>query len=105
MSIIKCPECNDDISDSSRICPKCGFDISMYLDAYSRILSMKKDIHNQEPVYTVRVCDTVPKCPTCGSQNLTRITGFDRVINAAIFGLLGNKRKYHWHCNNCKYDW
>jgi len=44
----------------------------------------------------------IPKCPYCSSTNLKRITTAEKAINIAMFGLLGNKRKYQWYCNNCK---
>lgn len=47
----------------------------------------------------------VPKCPTCSSTNITRISTASKVINAGVFGLLGNKRKKTFHCNNCRYEW
>lgn len=47
----------------------------------------------------------IPKCPTCSSTNITRISTTAKVINAGMFGLLGNKRKKTFHCNNCKYEW
>lgn len=45
-----------------------------------------------------------PKCPICNSTNIKHITTATKVANIAMFGLLGNKRKYQWHCNNCKTD-
>ena len=27
MSLIKCPECQKDISDSAKICPNCGYSL------------------------------------------------------------------------------
>lgn len=43
-------------------------------------------------------------CPYCRSTNLKRITTTAKVLNIAMFGLLGNKRKYQWHCNSCNTD-
>ena len=51
------------------------------------------------------VDDNTPKCPYCNSSNLKRITTTAKVVNIAMFGLLGNKRKYQWHCNNCSSEW
>lgn len=48
--------------------------------------------------------DNTPKCPYCNSNDLKRITTTAKAVNIAMFGLLGNKRKYQWHCNNCKSD-
>lgn len=46
-----------------------------------------------------------PKCPTCGSTNLKKITATQKASNAVLFGLFGNKRKKQFHCNNCGYEW
>lgn len=43
-------------------------------------------------------------CPYCKSTNTKRITATAKAINIALFGIYGNKRKYQWHCNNCKSD-
>lgn len=45
-----------------------------------------------------------PECPYCHSHNTSKITTTAKVINTAMFGVLGQKRKYQWHCNNCKSD-
>lgn len=46
-----------------------------------------------------------PKCPTCQSLNLKKISTTSKVINTAMFGLLGTKRHKTFHCNNCGYEW
>lgn len=48
-----------------------------------------------------------PKCPTCGSTNIRRISATEKVVNVGMFGLFGNKRKYQFEClnPNCKYKW
>lgn len=45
-----------------------------------------------------------PHCPYCNSQNTCKITTTQKAVNTAMFGVLGNKRKHEWHCNNCKSD-
>lgn len=47
----------------------------------------------------------VPKCPTCGSTNIKRISTTSKVVNTALFGLLGTKRHKMFKCNNCGYEW
>lgn len=49
----------------------------------------------------------MPKCPTCGSENIRRISQNERAGNALMFGLYGNKRKYQFECLNksCGYKW
>lgn len=45
-----------------------------------------------------------PECPYCHSHNTSKITATAKAVNTAMFGVLGQKRKYQWHCNNCKSD-
>ena len=49
----------------------------------------------------------IPKCPTCGSTNIRRMSATEKVVNVGMFGLFGNKRKYQFEClnPNCKYKW
>ena len=47
----------------------------------------------------------VPKCPTCQSTNLKKISATAKVVNTAMFGILGTKRHKTFHCNNCGYEW
>lgn len=51
-----------------------------------------------KPVYT-------PKCPTCGSPDIERISGVSKVASAAMWGLFSNKIRKTFHCNNCGYEW
>ncbi len=46
-----------------------------------------------------------PKCPTCQSTNLRKISTTSKAINTVAFGLLGTKRNKTFHCNNCGYEW
>ena len=36
MALIKCPECQRDVSESAQSCPNCGFDVKAYLDFQKR---------------------------------------------------------------------
>ena len=53
----------------------------------------------------IRQEPNVPKCPTCQSTNLKRISTTAKVANTALFGLFGTKRHKTFHCNNCGYEW
>lgn len=115
MALIKCPECKQEVNEGLEVCDKCGFDLALYQKEYERIYNEKlrrlNDNKNQQfnsqIVYQDSLSQKVhkPRCPYCNSENLTRITAMDKAINIAMFGVLGNKRKYQWHCNNCKTNW
>jgi hypothetical protein len=40
-------------------------------------------------------------CPYCNSKNTRKITTTSRMIDTAVWGILGTKRNKQWHCNNC----
>lgn len=44
------------------------------------------------------------ECPYCHATNVRKISTTAKAVNAAIFGLLGNKRRYQWHCDKCGSD-
>lgn len=46
-----------------------------------------------------------PKCPTCGSTNIKKVSGTSKAISVAMFGLLSQKVKKQFHCNSCGYEW
>lgn len=46
-----------------------------------------------------------PKCPTCQSMNLKKISTTSKVVNTAVWGIFGTKRHKTFHCNNCRYEW
>lgn len=58
------------------------------------------------PVKTEPLKPTKPivTCPYCKSENTTKISSFEKATNTFMFGIFGQKRKYQWHCNNCKSD-
>lgn len=62
--------------------------------------------HNNELLENDKVKQAnVPRCPTCSSTNLKKITVTSKAMNTALFGLLGTKRHRTFHCNNCGYEW
>ena len=47
----------------------------------------------------------VPKCPTCGSTNIRKISVGAKMGGAAMFGLFSKTAKSQFECGNCKYKW
>ena len=39
MALIKCPECNKEVSDKSEVCIHCGYPIKEYIDICCKMLS------------------------------------------------------------------
>ena len=47
----------------------------------------------------------VPKCPTCGSTKIEKISALRRGTHAVAFGLLSKTARSQFECKNCGYKW
>lgn len=46
-----------------------------------------------------------PKCPTCGSTSIRRISTLDRAVSIGILGIFSGKIGKNYECLNCKAKW
>lgn len=46
-----------------------------------------------------------PKCPTCNSTKVKRISGTAKVVGAVAFGLFSKTARSQFKCENCGYKW
>ena len=56
---------------------------------------------NPIPAYT----PPKPKCPTCGSTNIQKISDLRKAGGAIMFGLLSTTARSQFECKNCGYKW
>ncbi len=49
--------------------------------------------------------DNTPKCPTCGSTNIKKISGLSKAGSVAMWGIFSRKVHKQWHCNSCGSEW
>lgn len=47
----------------------------------------------------------IPRCPTCQSADIRRISGSERVGSVVTLGLFSKKINKSFKCNNCGYTW
>lgn len=47
----------------------------------------------------------LPKCPTCSSTRIQKISGGRKLMGAIGFGLLSKTAKSQFECLDCKYMW
>lgn len=76
-------------------------------DDFNARKKREEQIH-EESLFSSRPKEAnIPKCPTCGSTNIRKITATEKAAGVVIFGLFSNKRKYQFECQNpkCKYKW
>lgn len=65
-------------------------------------LSQKEISHNNQ---IAQEWQNKPRCPTCGSTNIKKISGLSKAGSAAMFGLFSRKVHKQWHCNKCGSEW
>lgn len=46
-----------------------------------------------------------PKCPTCGSPNIEKISVGKKIFGGAMFGLFSSDVRNSMRCKNCGYKW
>lgn len=47
----------------------------------------------------------VPKCPTCGSTNIEKISVAKKAFGGAMFGIFSSDVRNSMHCKNCGAKW
>ncbi len=65
----------------------------------TNVASAKSNAHSETRI------KNVPKCPTCGSTNIKRITTLNRAVSVGTLGLLSGKIGKNYECLNCKAKW
>lgn len=49
--------------------------------------------------------DDLPKCPTCGSTYIEKISSSSKITSGFLFGLFSSNVRNSFHCKNCGYKW
>lgn len=130
--LIRCIECGNEISDKSNMCPNCGCPT---IESIKEIENNNQKKENEDKLFyecplckkqyesgTLK-CDlcgymaipmppqnnvkiqNLPKCPTCSSTNIKKISTTRKVAGAIGFGLLSKTAKSQFECNDCGYKW
>ena len=86
------------------VCEKCGSTDVVYGENQFEKYTFCKNCYNQIILH-VKKERCVPKCPTCGSSDLSKVSTMATAGSVMMWGLLSQKVKKTWHCNNCKYEW
>ena len=47
----------------------------------------------------------IPKCPTCQSTNIRKMSGLESGASIAMWGIFSKKINKSFKCNNCGYTW
>ncbi len=75
---------------------------------YMGHVEVREKISPQQIAYNNAVAKELlnkPKCPTCSSTNVQKISSLSKAGSVAVFGIFSQKVKHQFKCNNCGYEW
>lgn len=129
--LIKCPECQKEVSDQAEVCIHCGFPLKKVPQNEAESPSTKKlsiqrclkcrkvypitdaacpacgTPSGQKPDEAPMPASEEPKilCPTCKSSYVEKISTTSKVVSVVAFGIFSNKRSKTFKCKRCGYMW
>lgn len=81
-----CANCGQSIQEAARFCASCGTE--------------------QSAIGSETVISRGPKCPTCGSTQVEKISLKSKIGSAALVGVFAlGKISKTFKCNDCGYRW
>lgn len=103
--IVNCPRCNAEAYSSDETCNNCGQPIASIIwqnpgqfPAFQEEISaLRERWKSQQP--------NVPRCPTCQSTNVSKISDLSRGMSVFAFGLFSSKIGKTMECKSCGYKW
>lgn len=116
-----CPYCKNSIEDTNL--SEDDFDlIEEVSDSDRQFLEAMIDLKKKDPIeYQLKMSqfkanlrqqesskvkeDNTPKCPTCGSTNIEKISLGKKAVGGALFGIFSSNVRKSMHCKNCGYKW
>lgn len=119
----ECKEIIQEINNANMISKKKLLKDSTYKMVYDSIINKQRDYFNpcitnsnseSNEEYFDRIKKhtiikpeklSIPKCPTCGSTNIRKMSGIERGASIATFGIFSKKINKTFKCGNCGYTW
>ena len=104
-------------------CPNCGRIYNYENDGWYQCMNCRYPLKKSEEVNNVKHPELnpmlsnnhvigeiknsnnfTPKCPTCQSTNIKKVSGLSKAGSVALWGIFSQKVKKQWHCNGCGSD-
>ena len=119
----KCPFCGGAIIDTNL--PDSDFTVIREVSNYNRqFLEAMIELYNQniveyelkmsqfrtqyeqqESIKQIQKEKNIPKCPTCGSTNIEKISACKKIGGGMLFGLFSSDVRNTMHCKDCGAKW
>lgn len=99
----------DDVSDSNRQFLEAMIKLKQddIIEFQLKIQQFKTQLQQQKKAEEKQSSnvDNVPKCPTCNSPNIEKISLTKKTVGGALFGIFSSNVRKTMHCKNCGYKW
>ena len=97
----------DNVSDSDRQFLEAMIDLKKKdpIEYQLKMSQFKANLKQQEQVQESRAEENNPRCPTCGSTNIQKISGTKRWFSTGLFGLASSDIGKSMCCKKCGYKW
>lgn len=119
------------INKFNNVCPMCH-EKNSYIEEYimdikrisndSGFVQAMSKLHDEDPIeYQLKMSqfkanlkqqesskveeDNKPKCPTCGSTNIEKISLGKKAVGGALFGIFSSNVRKSMYCKSCGYKW
>ena len=87
----------------------CDFnDANVLCESFIDGTPLPSDLSPQQQAYNNALAKELlnkPKCPTCGSHNVEKISFTQKAAGGIMFGLFSSDIRNTMHCKNCGYKW
>lgn len=96
----------EDVSDSDRQFLEAMIELKKNdpIEYQLKMSQFKANLKQQESSKKVEEDDR-PKCPTCGSTNIEKISLGKKAVGGALFGIFSSNVRKSMHCKSCGYKW
>jgi DNA-directed RNA polymerase subunit RPC12/RpoP len=111
-----CPRCFDwfefkeDSKEEEHCCPSCHIPLEYMKtcemdDNTNKVINSYQESARKTPGTNYSRQTYTPKCPTCGSPDVEKISLTSKVFGGALFGLFSSDVRKTMRCNSCGYKW
>lgn len=92
------------------VAARCGDDLKQHMQAtYGKGSKLYEEAVVQNCIQNERAKkqenENIPRCPTCQSSNIEKISLTKKAVGGALFGLFSSNIRKTMHCKNCGAKW
>lgn len=100
----RCSKCKRKYPKLFIKCPKCNTQLTKLSTENKKMDRQIDEIGRQTRVFYEKQ-NNIPKCPTCGSINVDKISTTKKALGFATVGVFSSNFGKTMECKNCGYKW